>query len=73
MITASAAIADDQLLGRAFRGASWSTWRAVLCGAEGLPLDDDQHRDFCRVAKRDSPTHRVGELWCIAGRRSGRM
>jgi hypothetical protein len=72
MITASAAIADDELLGRAFRGASWSTWRAVLRAAEGLALDDDQHRDFCRVAEREPPARRVRELWAIAGRRSGK-
>jgi hypothetical protein len=72
MITASAAIGDDHLLGAAFRGASWSTWRAVLRAAEGLPLDDDQHRDFCRVAEREPPARRVRELWCIAGRRSGK-
>jgi hypothetical protein len=53
MITASEAIADESLLGRPFRGSSWSPWRAVLRAAEGLPLDDDQHRDFCRVAERE--------------------
>jgi hypothetical protein len=72
MITASAAIADDALLGRGFRGASWATWRAVLRAAEGLPLDDDQHQAFARVAERDPPARRVRELWCIAGRRSGK-
>jgi hypothetical protein len=72
MITASEAIADESLLGRAFRGSSWSTWRAVLRAAEGLPLDDDQHQDFARVAERDPPAGRVRELWCIAGRRSGK-
>src|SRR6516165_2182237 len=72
MITASAAIADDHLLGRGFRGASWATWRAVLAAAEGLPLDDDAHRDFARVAEREPPTGRVRELWAIAGRRSGK-
>jgi hypothetical protein len=70
MITASAAIADDNLLGRA--GASWWTWRAVLRAAEGLPLDDDQHQAFARVAEREPPTSRARELWCIAGRRSGK-
>jgi hypothetical protein len=70
MITASAAIADDALLGRGFCGASWSTWRAVLRAAEGLPLDDDQHRAFARVAEREPPARRVREVWCIAGRRS---
>jgi hypothetical protein len=72
MITASAAIADTNLLGRGFRGASWATWRAVLRAAEGLPLNDDQHRDFCRVAEREPPARRVRELWVVAGRRSGK-
>jgi hypothetical protein len=72
MITASAAIADDNLLGRGFVGDSWSTWRAVLAAAEGLPLDDDQRTAFCAVAGRQPPARRVRELWCIAGRRSGK-
>jgi hypothetical protein len=72
VITASAAIADDELLGRAFRGASWAAWRAVLRAAEGLPLDDDQRQAFVRVAEREPPSRHVRELWCIAGRRSGK-
>jgi hypothetical protein len=41
LITTSAAIDDPNLLGGAFVGESWSTWRAVLRVAEGLPLDDN--------------------------------
>jgi hypothetical protein len=72
MITTSEAIGDPKLLGGAFAGSSWDTWRAVLRAAEGLPLTDDQHRDFCRVAERDPPNKRVRELWAIVGRRGGK-
>jgi hypothetical protein len=72
MISVSEAIADPRLLGNAFAGSSWDTWRAVLRAAEGLPLNDDQHRDFARVAEREPPARRVRELWVIAGRRSGK-
>jgi hypothetical protein len=72
MITASEAIADDNLLGRGFVGESWSTWRAVLRAAEGLPLADDQREAFRAVAEREPPAGRVRELWVVAGRRSGK-
>jgi hypothetical protein len=72
MITTTAAIDDPQLLGRGFVGESWSTWRAVLRAAEGLPLNRHQRRAFAAVAGRDPPKRRVRELWCIAGRRSGK-
>jgi hypothetical protein len=35
MVTASTAIADVNLLGRGFRGESWSTYCAVMAAAEG--------------------------------------
>jgi hypothetical protein len=38
LVTTTAAIDDPHLLGSAFAGASWATWRAVLRAAEGLPL-----------------------------------
>lgn len=67
-----AAIDNPALLAPSFPGSSWSTWKAVLRAAEGLPLSDDQHQDFCRVAEREPPTGRVRELWCVAGRRGGK-
>ena len=72
LITTSAAIADPELLGSAFAGSPWSTWRSVLAGAEGLPLEDEQLALFRGVAERDPPAARVRELWAIAGRRSGK-
>ena len=72
LITTSSAIDDPQLLGNAFQGVSWATWRAVLRAAEGLPLDDIQLAQFHAVAERDPPTRRVRELWAIVGRRGGK-
>jgi hypothetical protein len=72
LITTSAAIDDPNLLAGAFAGESWSTWRAVLRAAEGLPLDDDQREAFAGVAEREPPAGRVRELWAIAGRRCGK-
>ena len=72
MITASEAISDPNLLGTAFAGESWATWRAVLRAAEGLPLDRHQRRAFRAIAERDPPKRRVRELWVVAGRRAGK-
>ncbi|HYU23914.1 MAG TPA: hypothetical protein VEO74_01830 [Thermoanaerobaculia bacterium] len=71
-ITATAAIDDPNLLGAAFTGPSWATWRAVLRAAEGLPLSHSQREAFRAVADRAPPTRRVKELWVIAGRRAGK-
>ena len=72
MLTTSAAIDRRNLLGGAFAGGSWATWRAVLLAAEGLRLDDDQLARFTAVADRSPPTRRIKELWVIAGRRAGK-
>src|SRR6266542_780141 len=71
-ITATAAIEDPNLLGGAFAGPSWATWRAVLRAAEGLPLSHSQREAFRTVADRAPPARRVKELWVIAGRRAGK-
>lgn len=72
MITAGRAISDPKLLGAAFAGDSWATWRAILAAAEGLPLEEAELERFRAVAGREPPGQRVKELWCIAGRRSGK-
>ena len=71
-LTVSAAIDDRHLLGTAFAGPSWDTWRAVLRAAEGLPLSPGQRELFYQVAERDPPPGRVRELWVVAGRRCGK-
>jgi hypothetical protein len=71
-VTPAKVIGDPLLLEPYFRGDSWSLWRTILRAADGLPLSDQQLADFREVAERDPPTHRVRELWVIAGRRSGK-
>ena len=73
MITPAAAIGDPALLGPAFAGESWATWRAVLRAAFGEPLDTAELALFRAVAgDRDPPGRPVRELWAVAGRRSGK-
>jgi hypothetical protein len=69
-----AALSDPLLLGAALGDtASWRCWIAVLRAAFGLPLDRDQRAIFSSVSdNRPPPTHRVEELWVVAGRRSGK-
>jgi hypothetical protein len=73
-ITIDRAISDRRLLGAALDDlGTWSTWLAVLKAAFGLRLDNEQQKLFASVAGgRASPTRRVRELWCVAGRRAGK-
>ena len=68
------ALTDAQLLGAGLGPiASWSAWLAVLKGAYGLPLSDDELATFKAVTgNRTPPTKRVDELWNVVGRRGGK-
>lgn len=68
------ALADPRLLGAGLGDlASWRIWLTVLKAACGLPLDEAERQTFVTVAgNRAAPTSRVRELWCVAGRRSGK-
>lgn len=74
MYTIDRAMSDKRLLGAALDDVTtWTTWLAILKAAFGLPLSEEQQEIFAAVAGgRDPPTKRVRELWCIAGRRSGK-
>jgi hypothetical protein len=73
IVTPATAISDPELLGGAFAGPSWDTWRAILKAAYGEPLDAAELALFRTVAgDRAPPRHRVRELIVIAGRRSGK-
>lgn len=60
------------LFGRWFSGPSWDAWRAVLRGAFGMKMSDQDLAIFRELADRDPPTERVRECWIIAGRRAGK-
>ena len=65
------AFTDPQLLGASFGEDTREPWRAVLCAAFGLPLNDARSTLFQRLSGgRAAPSKRVRELWAIAGRRS---
>ena len=68
------ALTDPQLLGAGLGPiASWSAWLAVLKGAYGLPLRDDELATFQAVTgNRTPPSKRVDELWNVVGRRGGK-
>lgn len=72
--TVDGALADPQLLGATFGAlASWQTWLAVLKAAFARPLDDAERETFEAVSgRRQAPSRRVHELWCIVGRRGGK-
>lgn len=66
------ALADRDLLGAAFVGPSWDTWRAILKAAYGLRMTSREIELFRAVADRDPPERQVRELIVIAGRRGGK-
>jgi hypothetical protein len=56
-----------------FAGESWDGWRTVLKAAFCLPMSKRERAFFKSIAgDRDPPRHRVKELWCVCGRRSGK-
>jgi hypothetical protein len=74
-INIDAALTDRNLLGAALGNeiASWSRWLSVLRAAFALPMSADDLANFKIVAgDRAPPLHRVGELWCVVSRRSGK-
>jgi hypothetical protein len=71
-VTPAAAIGPGGLLEQYFRGPSWDRWKAVLKAAYAEALTPTEDALFREVAERDPPTRRVKELWCIAGRWSGK-
>jgi hypothetical protein len=66
------ALQDRRVLGFAFANDTWRTWRVILAGAYGLPLDPADTETFVRLTKRTPPQKPVRELWAIAGRRGGK-
>ena len=68
------ALLDRRMLGGGFDDLStWRTWIVVPKAAFGLPLDARERDTFAAVSgNRASPTQRVRETWCVAGRRSGK-
>jgi hypothetical protein len=66
------AMSDPTLFGNWYQGASWNGWKAVLRGAFGLEMTEEEVEFFRTVAERDPPQKPVKEIWVAAGRRSGK-
>jgi hypothetical protein len=62
----------DGPLADSFDGPSWDRWRAILKGAFGLPMTEEELESFREVTDRDPPGNRVRELWVVGGRRGGK-
>src|SRR5262245_10365441 len=62
-----------RLFGSTFAGPSWSAWRACLRATFGLEMSEGDLAVYQRCTGRDQPpTKPAAELWCVAGRRSGK-
>jgi hypothetical protein len=68
------ALTSARLLGAGLGSLdSWMVWSVALKAAFGLPLDELDCRVFHAIAgDRGLPKQRVRELWCVAGRGSGK-
>jgi hypothetical protein len=67
-------LTDRRLLGAALQPFdTWATWLVALKAAFARGLDDGEREVFRTIAgDRSLPEHRVRELWCVAGRGSGK-
>jgi terminase large subunit-like protein len=74
MIEIDRALADVRMLGAGLSSReTWQTWLIALKAAFALPLTEEEREIFRDIAgERGLPKHRVRELWCVAGRRSGK-
>jgi hypothetical protein len=74
MVTISQAFHDRRLFAATLGDLStWQVWLTVLCAAFALPFTFEQQQLFAAIAGgRLPPLKTVRELWCIAGRRSGK-
>jgi hypothetical protein len=73
MVRMRDALADDNVLGRALPGPSWSSWRILLCAAAGEVLDDSEREVFKRLTGREKePGHMCEVLLAVVGRRGGK-
>src|SRR5262249_44463077 len=71
-VTLRHALTDPSLLAGALPGDTFSTWRTILIGAMGEPLEPGELETFRRFTDRDPPTEPVREAAFIIGRRGGK-
>ena len=74
LVSMRAALGDDDLLGKALPGPSWSSWRTLLIAAMGEPLLDGERAVFAELTggREREPGEPAEEMHAITGRRSGK-
>ena len=74
LVSMRAALGDDDLLGKALPGPSWSSWRTLLIAAMGEPLLDGERAVFAELTggREREPGEPAEEVHAITGRRSGK-
>lgn len=64
---------DPALFGNQFAGDTWSAWRALFAGFDGLTLDSTERKHWQALTGCTSaPTERGDELYLVVGRRGGK-
>lgn len=72
-VTIREAMTDPALFGEQFAGESFTAWRALLSGYDGLTLNDEELTYWKTLTGREEqPTGAHDELWLVVGRRGGK-
>lgn len=72
-VTIRDAMTDPALFGDVFGADSFASWRALLAGFYGLPLEDAEAETFKALTDRsEAPQGAADELWLAVGRRGGK-
>jgi hypothetical protein len=74
LVSMRAALGDDDLLGKALRGSSWSAWRTILIAIMGERLTDDERKVWSELTggREVEPLSPADESFICVGRRSGK-
>ena len=74
LVSMRAALGDDDLLGKALPGPSWSSWRTLLIACMGEPLLEVERAVFAELTggREREPGEPAEEVHAIVGRRSGK-
>lgn len=72
-VTIRDCMTDPALFGNQFSGDTWSAWRALFAGFDGLPLDNTEREHWqALTGLAEAPTQRGDELYLVVGRRGGK-
>lgn len=72
VVTIRDLMTDPELFGTQFGGDSFTAWRALLAGYQGLELHGAEIDAWREITHRKTPTKAHDELWLVVGRRGGK-